>query len=409
MSRARSEVQLAFWSALTFGSLLTSFMTTRPVRDALVIEGSPDRIPWLFSASFFIFIAITPVWGTLVRKAPRAVAIASFHVFAIGSIGFALLARFNIAPRVTPYAFYIWAAVYNQFIVSVFWSLLSDLVGTTTAKTLYGPIAAGGTIGAFVGPLLTKYSLSIIGFSGVMMLPAVFLELAVVGSYVVKNIARDVDATDREDTRLKESAWEGIIATSRSPYLSALATFTALTAIAATFVYYTQANVVKVALPDKIARTAYFATLDFWQQLATFVVQLVVAPLLLRRIGPGAVLLLLPVLQLAGLIGFWSAPSLALIATVHISSRTVALGLTRPARELCFTVIDRDDKYRAKNVIDTLMYRFGDFVSAWLFFALGLGVGLVALSSLLAAGWIALAIAIGIGFRHRAPSKESTV
>jgi len=405
VSRTRVEARLAFWSALTFGSLLTSFMTTRPVRDALVVEGNADRIPWLFTASFVIFIAITPVWGAAVRRSPRRVVPASFHVFAIGSLVFAGLARWNVGVHVTPYAFYIWAAVYNQFIVSVFWSLLADLVGPTTAKKLYGPIAAGGTVGAFVGPLLTKYLLELIGFSGVMVLPAVFLELAVVGTIVLRRAADQLDVSNREDAPLAESPWSGLQKTVQSPYLSALATFTMLTAVAATFVYYTQANIVKLELPDRIARTDYFATLDFWQQFATFAVQLVVAPLLLRRLGPGPLLCILPLLQLAGLIGFWLAPSLALIAAVHISSRTLAFGLTRPARELCFTVIDREDKYRAKNVIDTLMYRFGDFISAWGFFALGLGVGLVALSSLLTAGWIALAISLGIGFRRR--TKES--
>jgi ATP:ADP antiporter, AAA family len=402
VTRTRQDALLAFWSALTFGSLLTSIMTTRPVRDALVLEGSPDRIPWLFTASFVIFILIAPVWGAAVRKSPRRVVPASFHVFAIGSLVFALLVKFEVGSGVTPYAFYIWAAVYNQFVVSVFWSLLADLVGPDTARTLYGPIAAGGTIGAFCGPLLTKYLLAHIGFSGVMMLPSLFLELAVIGSWQIKRMARGTTTTMREDAPLPDTnPLNGLIQTAKSRYLGSLAAFTLLTAIAATFVYYAQANIVKVALPDRAARTDYFVTLDLWQQGATFVVQLVVAPFLLRRIGPGPLLCVLPLLQLAGLIGFWLAPSVALIAALHISGRTVALGLTRPARELCFTVVGRDDKYRAKNVIDTLMYRFGDFVSAWIFLALGLGAGLISLTVPLAIVWVAIAIWLGIDFRRR--------
>jgi ATP:ADP antiporter, AAA family len=384
-------------------------MTTRPVRDALVVEGDPDRIPWLFSGSFLIFIVITPIWGKAVQRSPRRIVPAALHVCALGSLAFAMIARFNVAHDITPYAFYIWAAVYNQFIVSVFWSLLADLVGPKTARTLYGPISAGGTIGAFAGPLLTKFLVHYIDVSGVMLLPVVFLELAIVGIIMVRRIGKDLDTSEgtREDAPLVEDAWSGITKTAKSPYLSALAGFTLLTAVAATFVYYTQANVVKIAFPDKAAKTAYFATLEFWQQLATFVVQLIVAPLLLRRIGPGLVLCLLPLLQLAGIFGYWLAPSLPLIAAIHIGSRTVALGLTRPARELCFTVIHRDEKYRAKNVIDTLMYRFGDFVSAWAFFAIGIGASLATLSAVLTAGWVALAIAIGLGFRRR--MKESPV
>lgn len=375
-------------------------MTTRPLRDALVLEGNPDRIPWLFSASFLIFLVIAPIWGSVVRKSPRRVVPASFHVFALGSLVFALLVKFKVGASVTPYAFYIWAAVYNQFIVSVFWSLLADLVGPDTARTLYGPISAGGTIGAFCGPLLTKFLLDQIGFSGVMVLPAVFLELAVIGSWQIKRSARGLEVT-HEDAPLPESPLAGLTRTAKSPYLASLAAFTLLTAIAATFVYYAQANLVKIELPDRHTRTDYFATLDLWQQGATFVVQLVVAPVLLRRFGPGPLLCLLPLLQLAGLIGFWLAPSIAMIAALHISSRTVALGLTRPARELCFTVVSRDDKYRAKNVIDTLMYRFGDFVSSWIFLALGLGAGLISLTVPLAIGWVAIAIWLGLDFRRR--------
>lgn len=404
VSRTKVEVQLAIWSALTFGSLMTSIMATRPIRDALVTENL-DQIPWLFTASFVIFIVITPLWGQAVRKSPRRVVPASFHLFAAGSIVFALLARFGVGGRPTEYAFYIWAGVYNQFTVSVFWSLLADLVGPKTAKTLYGPIAAGGTIGAFCGPLLTKYSLHVIGFSGVMLLPALFLELGVLGTAQIKRLGRSLDTSDREDLPLPVSPWEGVIRMRRSPYLAALGIFTMVTAIAATFVYLTQAKVVQVAMPDRTVRTEYFATLDFWQQCATFVIQLLIAPFLMRRIGPTALLCVLPVLQLAGLVGFWLSPSIALIAAVHISSRAVAFGLTRPARELCFTVISRDDKYRAKNVIDTLMYRFGDFASAWTFAAVGLGAGLIVLSAPLAGVWVALAVYLGIGFRRR--TKES--
>jgi AAA family ATP:ADP antiporter len=301
---------------------------------------------------------------------------------------------------VTPYAFYIWAGVYNQFIVSVFWSLLADLVGPDTARTLYGPISAGGTIGAFCGPLLTKFLIPYIDFSGVMVLPIVFLELAVVGSWQIKRIARGMEVK-HEDLPLPESPLAGLTRTAKSPYLRSLALFTLLTAVAATFVYFSQANLVKIEIPDRNTRTAYFATLDLWQQGATFFVQLLVAPLLLRRFGPGPVLCLLPLLQLAGLIGFWLAPSIAMIAALHIGSRTVALGLTRPARELCFTVVSRDDKYRAKNVIDTLMYRAGDFVSSWVFLALGLGAGLISLTVPMAIGWVALAVWLGLDFRRR--------
>ena len=412
MSRTRAEVQLAAWSALTFGSLLTSFMCLRPVRDALVLDGDPDRLPWLFTANFAVFIAIAPLWGAVVRRSPRRVVPISFHVFAAVSLVFFVLVHQNVAPNVINVVFYIWAAVHNQFVVSVFWSLLADVLGPGAARRLYGPISAGGTVGAVGGPLLTKLLVGHVGVAGVLVVAALFLELAVLGTSQIKRIAKTMPLAEEHDAQpIAQGALNGLRDIARSPYLMAIGGLVFCTATAATFVYLAQADIVKVALPDRTARTDYFATIDLVQQSATFVVQLVVAAPLLRWLGPGIVMAVLPVVQCVGILGLEASPTLAVLVAVQVTSRTVAFGLLRPARELLFTVVSRDEKYRAKNVLDTLVYRLGDFASSWVYYGLvsvaagGLALTLTTIPLTLI--WLALAIGLGIAFRRRVSlSKE---
>lgn len=406
MSRTKVEVQLAVWSALTFGSLLTSFMCSRPVRDALVLDGDADRLPWLFTVNFAVFLAITPLWGAAVRKSPRRVVPISFHLFAVMSLVFFALIRQKVAPDIINVVFYIWAAVLNQFVVSVFWSLLADVLGPGAARRLYGPISAGGTVGAVVGPLLTKLLVADIGVAGVLIMTALFLELAVVGTWQIKRIAKNLPLAEEHDAQpISQGALNGLRDVARSPYLLAIGGLVFCTATAATFVYLAQADIVKVALPDRVARTDYFATIDLVQQGATFVVQLVLAAPLLRWLGPGIVMAVMPIVQCVGILGLQASPTLGVLVAVQVTSRTVAFGLLRPARELLFTVVSRDEKYRAKNVLDTLVYRLGDFSSAWARFGLvsiaagGLALTLTTIPLTLV--WIALAIGLGVAFRRR--------
>jgi ATP:ADP antiporter, AAA family len=287
----------------------------------------------------------------------------------------------------------------------VFWSLLADLLGHQTARRLYGPIAAGGTIGAFVGPALTKLLLGHIGVAGVLVMTAVLLELAVVGVGVVRRLGKRLDHDDAHDEPLKESALEGVRQLLRDRYLSSIAGFVLCTTIAATFLYLAQADIVKQSLPDRHTRTDFFATLDLWVNGLTLFVQVVLARPLLGWLGPGIVLCVLPLVQGIGIIALTAVPTLATLVVVQIIGRSATHGLTRPARELLFTVVSRDAKYRAKNVIDTLVFRLGDFGSAWLYRGLlAAGAGSVAVTVAavpLTGAWIALAIALGIGFRRR--------
>jgi len=410
------------WGAVTFAALLASYSAFRPVRDALILDGHPDDIPWVFVGTFVAVSVASPIWSALLARHPRRTFVPwAFHAFAACAVGFFFLVASRVAPVGVGRAFYIWSAVFNLFVVSVFWSLLADLLGPGTARKLYGPIAAGGTIGTVVGPLLTRLLVGTIGVAGIVLLSAVLLELAVIGVHRVRRAAErlpDEDAPDGSEARQPDAdrpagggAFTGIVQVAKTPYLAAIVGYVLCTAFAATFLYLQQAHIVSGALLDRAARTEYFASIDLWMSGLAFVLQTVIARPAIGRFGPGIVLAILPLVQLAGISVISAAPSLAALAVVQIVGRAATHGLTRPARELLFTVVSRDDKYRAKHAIDTIGYRLGDVSSGWLYSALealGAGSGALVVAAMpLVAIWLGFAAILGVGFRRRITKEPS--
>jgi AAA family ATP:ADP antiporter len=287
----------------------------------------------------------------------------------------------------------------------VFWGLLADLLGPATAKRLYGPIAAGGTIGAIVGPALTRLFVDDIGIDGVLVMSAVLLEVAVIGVNRVRHHGEKL--TREPDEPTPGGALRGFENVMRSPYLLAIVGYVLLTATAATFVYIEQAAIVRVQLPNRVDATELYASMELWTQAGTFVVQSLLATPLLAFVGPGVVMMLLPLAQGIGISSLVAAPTIRTLAPVYVATRVITHGLTRPARELLFTVVSRDDKYQAKHAIDTFGYRLGDFSSAWLnqgLKALGLGgVALIGVMLPLSVIWAGIAVALGVGYKRRLP------
>jgi len=415
---ARRDVVIAGWGAATFSAVLASYWVFRPVRDALIVGGNPDRIPWLWTATLIAVTIVSPLWSAaLSKRSPRTLVPVAFHVFAACEVVFYFLLHSDLDPEVIGHVFYVWSAVFNLFVVSVLWSLFADLLGATVARNLYGPIAAGGTIGAIIGPLLTTTLVSTIGVAGVLVMSAVLLELAVVGVGQVRRVAEGFEGSlpraaierDLPADRAVGGAFDGFKHVVKSPFLAAIVGYVLCTATAATFLYLTQQSIVHDAFgQDKEASAEYFSRVDVFSNIGVLIVQVLVAAPLLRRFGPGIVLCMLPLAQLAGVSTLVTAPSLTALAIVMVVTRTATHGLTRPSRELLFTVVSRDDKYRAKNVIDTMVYRFGDWAASWIALA-GVGsVVLIAATVPLVIAWTALATVLGIGFRRRTAKEETS-
>jgi AAA family ATP:ADP antiporter len=420
-SAARTKLGVA--GAATFAALLGSYSAFRPVRDALILDRNPDSLPWLWLGTFAVISVVSPAWSALLnRRSPRGFVALAFHAFAACAVAFFVLMQAGVAPVVVGRVFYVWSAVFNLFVISIFWSLLADILGPNTARQLYGPIAAGGTVGAFFGPLLTQLLVRTITPPGVVLMSALLLELAVVGVVWVRRFAAPFEgataAAALPDPAMPSGGpLTGIRHVARSPYLSSIVGYVLCTSCAATFLYLAQARIVFDAHLDLTTRTSYFARIDSWTQGVAFLLQTLVAGTAIRWLGPGLVLAVLPIAQAVGLSIVALAPSLTALAIVQVIGKSTTHGLTRPARELLFTVVTRDEKYRGKNAIDTVGVRMGDLASSWLNKGLAaLGAGALAVATIpLVAIWLALAAAIGVGFRRRvrqpraeAHAKETT-
>lgn len=417
MRRSLEELRLAVWGAIAFGALIASFSIFRPVRDSLVLDRNPDEIPWLFTGTFIAMLIVSPLWSAMIaRFGRRRLVPLAYHAFAACALAFAGVVATSVEPVAVGRVFYIWTSVLNMFVVSVLWSLFADLMGVETARRLYGPIAAGGTIGAFFGPLLTRLVVETIGVPGVLVLSAGLLELAVIAVWFVRRIGERLEHEPVADLPAGGGALDGLLQVARSRYLALIVGYVLCIAIAATFLYLEQAEITSAAFPRppkgspkelvdamREARTAFFADIDIWVSVVTFVLQTFVAARLLRWLGPGLVLAILPLVQAFSVTLLAVEPTLTALVISMVASRAANHGLTRPGRELLFTIVDRDSKYRAKNVIDTIVYRFGDLVSSWLYTAVE-GSGAMALSIAtypIVAIWIALAALAGVEFRRR--------
>jgi AAA family ATP:ADP antiporter len=290
-------------------------------------------------------------------------------------------------------------------VVSVFWSFMSDLFRAEQGKRLFGFIAVGATVGGIVGSTVTSSLVELVGASTLLLVSAASLELAV---WIVRLLIRD-EATQRPSGQPREQpigggALDGIKAVLRSPYLLAVCGYMMLYTITSTLLYFQQAEIVPAVLgDDRAARTAFLARIDLAVNVLTVIVQTTLSGRIMRRLGIGLSLALLPAVTLAGFVGLALAPGLAVLAVFQVLRRSSNYAVARPSREVLYTVLPRDEKYKAKHFVDTFVYRAGDQVGAWSYAgarALGLattGIAVAAVPVSLIWG----AISLWLGRRQR--------
>lgn len=401
------------WAGVAFFAILASYFVLRPVRDAFVLDGDPNFIPWLWTATFIAMTLIAAPWGALVSRLPRSRFVpVVYRAFAAQLLVFAALIHTDVAPIVVGRVFYVWLSVFNLFVVSVFWSLCADVARPEQGRRLFGPIAAGGTAGALVGPILTRTLVHHVGPAVLLLIAVALLEIAVWCSHGLDRAAKRMPAAEtpaKAAAPVGGASMGGFVGVARSPYLGGIALYALCAATLATFVYLRQAGIVKAAIPDRDARTVFFADVDLWTGVATLAIQMLLTARLFRWIGVGLVLAILPLAQGVGAFVLDQWPTLTVAIAVSAGGRAITHSLSRPGRELLFTAVPREDKYKAKNVIDTLVYRFGDFGSAWLFHGLTLaGIAAAAVAVPLAAAWGFLAFGLGLAYRRKTLHLEST-
>ncbi|MFQ5931997.1 MAG: NTP/NDP exchange transporter, partial [Nitrospiraceae bacterium] len=302
----------------------------------------------------------------------------------------------------------IWVSVFNLFVVSVFWSFMADTFSSAQAKRLFGFIAAGGTAGALTGPALTAALVMHLGATNLLLISAGFLGLAVL--FVKKLIAWQQAAVAQPNSRANDlhpgdekAMGGGILAGLRlvlgSPYLLGICLLMLLFTTLATFLYFQQAEIIRDSFADSAQRTAVFAAMDFVVNALTITIQVFLPGRLVRVLGLGCALALIPVFLGVGFLILGFSPVLAVLVVVQVLRRAGNYAIMRPAREMLYTVLGKEEKYKAKNFIDTAVYRGGDAVSAWAYAgltALGLSLSAIAFVAVpLAGAWACVAYALG--------------
>ena len=397
------ERRLVVLAAAYFFFILASYYMLRPVRDEIGTLASGERLPWLFLGTLAATLSLSPLFGVLVARLPRArIATWSYRILMACLVGFFVLLRDHaVTPAWAAPVFFVWVSVFNLFAVSLFWSVMTDAFRADQARRLFGMIAAGGTLGGLVGGLLTGWLAGVIGVAPLLLVSAVLLECAL---RCMRVLSARTAATAAEQARIERvpmggSAFAGLGHVVRSPYLAGIAIFIALFSIGSTFIYYLQAQIVAAAFIDRAARIAYFANVDAAVNAITLILQLFVTGRVFARFGTTAMLCVLPVLSIAGFLALAAAPILAVLVFFQIARRTLDYAVMRPARESLYVPLAREDKYKTKNVIDTFVYRGGDQIGIWAqsaLVAIGLAApGIALVGAPLAAAWLALSVWLG--------------
>lgn len=401
-----------WWSLLYFFSLLCGYYVLRPVRDAMGASGDAATVfprwlvDWssgvgialgeytlqvLFSAVFVVMVLLQPMYGALVARFPRRVFLPLVYlVFIACLLGFHWLFDTGVPGRGA--AFFIWTAVFNMFAVTVFWSFMADVFDNAHAKRFYGYIGAGGTIGALVGPGITRMLVGPLGVANLLLVSAGFLALCLLcivklRPWAIRRERLHGDSTG--EAAMGGSVLAGLKLVWQRPLLRALAITLFFGVGVGTLLYNEQAAIVQQFYPTPEAATRYYATLDWAVNGLTLLIQLLLTRWLLQRYGVAPALLGPAIAILLGYCMLAASPLPMLVAIVQVMTRAGEFALAKPGRETLYTRVDRESRYKAKAVIDTVVYRGGDLGFVWLHKAVAvLGSGAV----------FATGIAVALGF-----------
>jgi len=381
--------------------LLCAYYILRPIRDEMGIQGGVQNLQWVFTGTFAAMLLAVPLFGWAAARFKRRRLVPVVYYFFIANLAlFYFLFELDVARAWVARAFFIWISVFNLFVVSVFWSLMADVFSNAQARRLFGVIAAGGSAGAIAGPGLTAWLAEALGPAQLIPFSIGLLALAVVCVHGVLRLRRDDAHSDlAPGGAVHGGVLAGALHVARSPYLLGIGLFILLYTTLSTFLYFEQAHIVKASFADPGERTRVFASIDLAVNVLTVLAQLFVMARLVERVGVAWTLALVPLAVGAGFAALGLYPTLAVLVVFQVLRRAGNYAITRPGRELLFTVIPREDKYKAKNFIDTVVYRGGDAVSGWAFALLsaaGLALSTIAwLAVPMALVWAASGFALG--------------
>ena len=405
-----AEIAATLTSFAFFFFVLSSYFILRPVRDLIAVTTSPTRLPWLFGGTLITMLLANRLFAALVVRLPvRRFVPLTYHFFAANLLVFFTILRVTgggvAGTQTLGIVFYIWTSVYNLFITSVFWCFMADVFRSEQAKRLFGFIGVGGTLGSITGSTLCAELANRIGVVNLFLVSIVLLEAAAIivlrfppaPRSVVASTAHDEDPT--RTARIGGSVWAGLTSLMRSPYLLAIAGFQILYTIGSTLLYFEQAGIIRTTFASPEARTVALAHIEQAVQTLTVLTQIFLTGRLIRWLGLAVTLALLPAMTIVGFAALGTWPVFATLVVFMVFRRGTNFGITNPAMEVLFTVVSREDKYKAKSFIETFIYRAGDQVGAWtygLLAVLGLGVSGAAYAAIpFGVVWLLLGLWLG--------------
>jgi AAA family ATP:ADP antiporter len=411
------EGRVVAWSWLYLFAVFTAYYVIRPIRDEAGVAGGVANLSWLFTGTLLAMMAVNPPFAALVAKLPRTRFIGlTYRFFMLNLLIFLVLFRTTsgAANVWVGRAFFIWTSVFNLFVVSVFWAFMVDLFSTEQSKRLFGFIAAAATVGGLLGASVTASTVQTMGVPFLLLVSAGLLEVGVFASRRLGALAPSFAATkpvpggrsdvsaragDAGQAPIGGAVMSGLTRVLQSPYLLNVSGYMLLYTILSTFLYFQQAAIVDRSFVDRAARTAFFARVDLLVNALTLGGQCFLTGRVMKRAGVALTLTFVPALTAVGFLLLGLMPTVAIVVGFTVLRRTGNFVFARPTREVLFTVVSREDKYKAKNFIDTVVYRLGDQVGAWsssLITMAALGAGAVAWAGVpLALIWVANAWWLG--------------
>ena len=401
----RDDEVSAMLLATAYGfCILLSYYIIRPVRDEI---SSADRgnLQLLWTAVFLVMVFVAvPLYSAVVSRYSRGVFIPLANRFFAANLLIFYAVLYALPENARPWidrVFYVWASVFALFVVTVFWGFMVDLFTNEQGKRLFGFIAVGSSLGGIIGSVITASLIERISFT-VLLIAVVLLEAAARCATILhRKSSGGKSAIRREETEpIGGGALSGIPVVFQSPYLRRIALFIALMTFASTILYFQQAQLVGEAFVDnRLGRTAFFAKIDLAVNIITIFTQAFLTAHIIRRIGIGLSLALVPAVALLGFFGLGVYPLLGVLVVLQVLYRSGRYAITKPAREVLFTVVSREEKYKSKPFLDTAVYRGGDLISGWIYTGLafvGLSLGAIALVAVpFAAVWVFAGLALG--------------
>jgi len=393
----------ALWLGFVFNFLiLGGYYITRPIRDSIGASNM-EALPWMFTATLIAMLIANVAFAATVARMSRRKFIPlayGFFIFVFGLFFIAMQTRPATEQVWIDRGFFVWVSVFNLFNTAVFWAFMTDLFTVEQGKRLYGFIAVGGTLGAICGAYLTKHYVRDIGPANLLIIAAAMFAIA---GAMVRFFPSGFTEEDKPAAKPEEpiggSVWSGITHICRSPYLMGLAASMLLYTTTSTWAYFQQSELAGGFLKSSAARTEFFGNLEIWVNSITVLIQIFLTGRLLKWFGVGFTLVALPFISMIGFAAMGVAASLAMLAIFQVVRRAAAYALMRPSREILFTVLKREDKYKVKSVTDTLGYRTGDQLGVWSYSGLhALGLNLSSISFIavpVVAGWCVLSLWLG--------------